>query len=536
MKYNVAPLVFLSALTCTLNAFAGTAPPLSQEVAVNVPPAGNDDWRFTMGLPGWCAGISGDFGVKGLPPQHADVPFDKILKHLDMVAGLSLEAQHGPWGFFVDGLYLKLSAGVNTPGPLLNSIDMQLRQTLLEGGVTYRVWEGKRGYFDLMIGARYMRMDGRIDFNLNSAGVQSVSEGVAEKVVTAVTSAVNQRASEALAIARGDIAKGLSTAQTDLANTLATGKTDVATALAAAQVDLANGLAKGKADLADALTTGKSDLANNAIELKQSAINTIKTGAETAIQGKIDGILAKYPHLPDLINRSGPVSDAIKQLIAAKADLVKSEISDAKAALIPQIQAAKEQAAANAAAAQAALNAQAQLALNSIQAAKAVIVADAKAGVKAKVKETKAQVGAKAAAARAAIAAQAQITSARVRAKLSARVQQAEQNLAKQIQTVITKAIPTQVSGSEGWVDPFVGFRARYNFTEHVFATARGDIGGFGVGSKLSWQAFGAMGYQFDKHWASELGYLYLSEDYHNGGFVYDAAMKGAYLGLTYTF
>jgi hypothetical protein len=80
----------------------------------------------------------------------------------------------------------------------------------------------------------------------------------------------------------------------------------------------------------------------------------------------------------------------------------------------------------------------------------------------------------------------------------------------------------------EAWWDPYVALRARYNFTRAFYVTARGDIGGFGVGSDLMWQAQGALGCQITRHIFAEAGYRALSFDYENDGFLFDAITHGA--------
>ena len=347
-------------------------------------------------MPGWLAGLKGDIGVGGLSPVHVDVPFSKILEHLDMVAALTVEAQHGPWSLFGDGLYMRVSAGGATPGPLLNSIEATQNQVLAEAGVAYRLWEGKRGYFDVLAGARYIYVDARVNLNISSSGVESVSNQLSSAVVNQVTSAVQQKASEA---------------QSEVSARIAQATSNLATAT-------------------DAIKTGVRD--------------KIISDATGIIQDKIAGVIEKYPHLPDLIGGSGPVSDAIRQLVDAK-------VSAAAAELNAKAEAAREQAQTAVSAAEAALRSRLQSAIS------------------------------------------------QAKAKANSAVQKAQQNLASKISSAIRQAIPQEVSGSRGWVDPFVGFHGRYNFTDHVYATVRADIGGFGVSSKLDWQAYGALGWQFNR-------------------------------------
>lgn len=111
-------------------------------------------------------------------------------------------------------------------------------------------------------------------------------------------------------------------------------------------------------------------------------------------------------------------------------------------------------------------------------------------------------------------------------------VARAKKQLAGAIESAIRRAVPNEVAGSQSWVDPFVGFRGRYNLTDDLYVAARGDIGGFGVASDLTWNAFASLGYQWTRTFSTEVGYRHFAVDYSDGGFVYDTAMSGIYLGL----
>ena len=66
-------------------------------------------------------------------------------------------------------------------------------------------------------------------------------------------------------------------------------------------------------------------------------------------------------------------------------------------------------------------------------------------------------------------------------------------------------------SGSVSWLDPLVGVRLRHQFAPGWNFIASGDVGGFGVGSKFSWQALAALNYDFYVHngitWSGMAGY-----------------------------
>ncbi|MBX3583778.1 MAG: hypothetical protein KF810_17970 [Rhizobiaceae bacterium] len=86
------------------------------------------------------------------------------------------------------------------------------------------------------------------------------------------------------------------------------------------------------------------------------------------------------------------------------------------------------------------------------------------------------------------------------------------------------------------WIDPLVGARALYNFSDKVSVLAQADIGGFGVGSELTWSVLGTFNYVFNDNWSTSVGYKYLSVDYADDGYVFDVDMSGPVVGFTYRF
>lgn len=94
-------------------------------------------------------------------------------------------------------------------------------------------------------------------------------------------------------------------------------------------------------------------------------------------------------------------------------------------------------------------------------------------------------------------------------------------------------------SGTLDWVDPFVGFRVRHELAPGSELQFLGDIGGFGVGSDLTWQLFAGYGFDF---WQSNLhgvvGYRALAVDYtqNDAGFKnnLDLILHGPVVGLSF--
>ena len=77
----------------------------------------------------------------------------------------------------------------------------------------------------------------------------------------------------------------------------------------------------------------------------------------------------------------------------------------------------------------------------------------------------------------------------------------------------LTRNVDGTLTASEsvGWVDPLVGVRLRHQFAPGMNFVASGDVGGFGVGGKFSWQALAALKYDFYVHngvtWSGMAGY-----------------------------
>jgi hypothetical protein len=96
-------------------------------------------------------------------------------------------------------------------------------------------------------------------------------------------------------------------------------------------------------------------------------------------------------------------------------------------------------------------------------------------------------------------------------------------------------------SGTIDWVDPLVGGRVRMEVAPGHELFVRGDVGGFGVGSKFSWQAVG--GYSFDYAvkdgitYSGLIGYKALYADYAQGQgrkrYEFDMLQHGPVVGIS---
>lgn len=89
---------------------------------------------------------------------------------------------------------------------------------------------------------------------------------------------------------------------------------------------------------------------------------------------------------------------------------------------------------------------------------------------------------------------------------------------------------------SFAWVDPVIGVRAFMRMTDVLSVQALVDVGGFDIGSKVTWQALATVNYTFTDHLSASAGYKALKVDYNSGGHVFDTTLSGPVLGLTYRF
>jgi hypothetical protein len=94
-------------------------------------------------------------------------------------------------------------------------------------------------------------------------------------------------------------------------------------------------------------------------------------------------------------------------------------------------------------------------------------------------------------------------------------------------------------SGKKGWFDPVVGARLIIPLTRGLYIITRGDVGGFGVGSKLSWQVLGAIDWRI-ANFSLAAGYRMWDVDYESGSdeslFRYNVTTKGPGIGFTVHF
>jgi hypothetical protein len=95
-------------------------------------------------------------------------------------------------------------------------------------------------------------------------------------------------------------------------------------------------------------------------------------------------------------------------------------------------------------------------------------------------------------------------------------------------------------SGTQDWWDPIIGGRVSLPLGKKFSFNVSGDIGGFGVGSDLTWQAYPFFNWQISKLASVQAGYRLLYTDYETGSglnrFKYDILTSGPQVGFTLRF
>lgn len=95
---------------------------------------------------------------------------------------------------------------------------------------------------------------------------------------------------------------------------------------------------------------------------------------------------------------------------------------------------------------------------------------------------------------------------------------------------------PIGLSRDKDWVDPFVGGRFNAKLSERWRFSLRGDVGGFGVGSDLTWNAAAMFRYRIKENMDLGLGYRYLDVKKSSDSGSYDSVTSGPLLGMSIRF
>jgi len=127
----------------------------------------HNTWSFEFTPYLFMAGLDGDIGI-GLVNTTIDVPFSKILDHLDLGLMGNLEARKGRWALGLDAMYIDLSgvASQSVTGPF-GRVDIE---GAVEASTIEQIYEAWGGYrliddklkLDAFVGARYTSIESEL--------------------------------------------------------------------------------------------------------------------------------------------------------------------------------------------------------------------------------------------------------------------------------------------------------------------------------------------------------------------------------------
>lgn len=102
------------------------------------------------------------------------------------------------------------------------------------------------------------------------------------------------------------------------------------------------------------------------------------------------------------------------------------------------------------------------------------------------------------------------------------------------------EVVASDADAGESWLDPLVGVHVLAPLSERWWLGLRGDVGGFGVGSDLTWQVYGDVGFRASDLISVMVGYHALDIDYETGSGLQavglDVMLSGPQLGVVFTF
>jgi hypothetical protein len=142
-----------------------TAPPTITE---------SEPWQFTIAAPGWLASMNGTIGVRGVNAD-IDVPVTEVLQHLDMIFSARAAAQKGPFGISGEVFYIGLSDNTQI-NRMINNIHEQVDLTLVDGALSWRLFNQPRWSLDFAAGTHYTNVYERLELHNDPAAIQRASE------------------------------------------------------------------------------------------------------------------------------------------------------------------------------------------------------------------------------------------------------------------------------------------------------------------------------------------------------------------------
>src|SRR5213592_4529823 len=167
-------LAFLAAVFAIVGRVGAGSMELAPKEAAPPSITESEPWQFTIAAPGWLASLNGTIGIRGINAD-IDVPVDEVLQHLDMIFAMRAEAQKGPFGIYGELIYIGLSDVAQING-LINNIHEQVDQTLVDGALSWRLFNQPRWSLDFAAGTHYTNVYERLELHNDPAAIQRASE------------------------------------------------------------------------------------------------------------------------------------------------------------------------------------------------------------------------------------------------------------------------------------------------------------------------------------------------------------------------
>jgi hypothetical protein len=158
-----------------------TAPPTITE---------SEPWQFTIAAPGWLASMNGTIGVRGINAD-IDVPVDEVLQHLDMIFAMRAEAQKGPFGISGEVFYIGLSDNTQING-LINNIHEQVDLTLVDGALSWRLFNQPRWSLEFAAGTHYANVYEQLELHSDPILIQKASQRFVNNIADDLRSRLDQ--------------------------------------------------------------------------------------------------------------------------------------------------------------------------------------------------------------------------------------------------------------------------------------------------------------------------------------------------------
>lgn len=126
-------------------------------------------WNFNITPYLWMSSLKGDITVlrQNIP---VDLQFtDEIISNLKMVGMIHAEAKHNRLSIMLDATYASLDAKGQFKNTIIreHSVDLKLKETIIEGGLGYTFARIDNFSLDVLAGARYFDMNMDLEFDGN---------------------------------------------------------------------------------------------------------------------------------------------------------------------------------------------------------------------------------------------------------------------------------------------------------------------------------------------------------------------------------